>query len=186
MAKIADGLLETARNELVKAWGDDNGMVEHCLNRIAAIVPLEKGGYYAIEKPRIETEICYGYGQDGITNCNEEDMAYAKCKAIAKKRNFIAYNMGEYLDKWSLDSHDEYVHRQMYPYKDGVQLRDVLERECWERHYSHFPSLPVTENDRRNINAAVRRLAEEFRKRLEAYWKRYGDSKIIAHAYLRD
>lgn len=59
--------------ELKKAWNDDK-MVKYC-SKSTAFVIEHNGALYGIEKPKIETSFCFGYGINGIADTEQERTA---------------------------------------------------------------------------------------------------------------
>ena len=71
--------------ELKKVWNDDK-MVKHC-SKSTAFVIEHNGALYGIEKPKIETSFCFGYGINGIADTEQEQTAETMAET-ARKSNF--------------------------------------------------------------------------------------------------
>jgi hypothetical protein len=59
-------LHERLRTEQTKRWHNQE-MIDYCVNDCEYVVPLENGGILEINKPRIETRFCFGYGYCGMS-----------------------------------------------------------------------------------------------------------------------
>ena len=140
---------------------------------------LSSGDIVAINKPRIETRFCFGesgYDYDDaqeaahIARTSEE---YFKQENLAGLQRWI-----DRLDGSSTDPVDVVVLR------NGEGLASVT----WCHHSRRIEEgwEEISEADRAVLLAAYRAAYAAFEKRLDAYLKRYGLSKVHAWTYWRD
>ena len=181
-----------------KVWGGGDGhMVDYCVNKTAHAARLSNGLILTIEKPSIETSFCFG--ESGYDHDEAFNMAYnvAKTEEYFKNRNMREFDnmianlkQCKKLDKWGCHKMYAYMNVQSYygctdrviceVYTDS-HLRD----EVWEQAYGRkAEKLPDADIDTAIALFEEARVA--FKKRVDAYWKRYGSSKLKTWTYWRD
>lgn len=69
--------------KIAEMWQDSEKWLEYYKKDTAYLIELESGEIISIEKPRIETRFCFGYGQNGVST--EED--YERAENMAEYAN---------------------------------------------------------------------------------------------------
>ena len=170
--------------ELDKVWCADVKMIKWCMNSISGVVKLSDGGFYCFEKPSITTRFCFGYGQNGLSTEEEfEDACAARAKA-SEKEYFIAANMQGFDELDRLFSGDEPLYMNVKYGVSGGKLRNVMVESA--THYYKDIVGQLTDEDRMNLLNELEEQKKLFRKRLETYWKRFGNTKLKTWTYLVD
>ena len=208
MLKEKNELMERCRTEYAKRWGSGSRMLECCMKQTDVVVPLENGGIVVLEKPRIETTFCFGYGFCGMTTEEEMDKAYEEesriyNERIFKKKNLEGINQQIYMLNGIRKLNFTNDELKRYPYWDATSLKAFIlvnsydsEDSIFIPHFYHISDLErveknlevyvPTEADVANILAGLEEQRERFSKRLDTYLKRYGTSKLRTWTYLRD
>ena len=207
---LSKELKEAYRAEIAKAWSDPK-MVNYCVNEAAEIAVLPGGGLVAIEKQKIITAFCYG--ESGFDY--DEAQAEA-AHARSSETHLYNANMKEYRElykelraaaelptaEWWLIITDTKYYNQAADCKlkgyTFMRPCDVIEMFGGSVRIDELPGQQLPENWRQivghvatttEINAlmeAVERAAKQHGKKVEAYIKRYGTSKVHAWTYWRD
>lgn len=183
------------RAALEKVWGSRADMVDYCYKEADLIVPLAGGDFLTIDKPRIEKSFCFGYGFCGVsTREDEEDARGMACKARTDEDYFLRENLKEIDRILSLLQDDgKTVYKfTLYCGNGGDNYKAYKIADAWDtpENNVHLRSLPglsvMTQAERGMLLAAYSEERERFCKRLSAYLKRYGLSKVRAWSYLSD
>ena len=172
--------------EIIREYWKSPRMIEYEEKQIGTIVQLEDDDIYVIEKPRIETSFCFGYGMYLRSDEDEEDAAFAmEHKARTDSSYFMEHNL-EKLDRWIKDLQDNkwgWGKRIKYNGQMDPHLVSIEAFHSWEER----PDLKVlTDKEIQSIIAGYREVKGAFVKRLNTYLKRYGLSKLNTWTYLRD
>jgi len=165
---------------------------------------LADGIVLYINRPGIETRFCCGEDERGQGGEEYGTMAYA-LKENADKRTeagFKAANLGDFDRAHRIDE-DEATTRE-YEAADKEQremlrlrwgrggdpkavVRHSWNGREWKGDGSAFFNSDIvrlfTADDFARLREAVRKVRADFVRRLDAYWKRYGDSKIHTWTY---
>ena len=179
-------------------------MQEYCLSTVDEIVTLENGLFFIIEKQKIETDFCFGYS---CSTYDTEDYDRAnRCvsKAYADEQYFIRENLKPYrniLDQLN-DNTCVPVLRNHYSGNLSGNLKSLEFIRCWDwemklRQQSareiaaeylseNHPYYLLTESDIALVKSAYECAMQRQDKKVRAYLKRYGLSKIRAWSYWRD
>lgn len=181
-------------------WRDDTKQYEYMRKNISTAVKLSNGMIVRFEKPRIKTSFCFGYSDFGQGYTEEE--ANEMCKVAHTKEAFFRENLSDLnLDISTLEklvengnhaggvayvvnchaNNDRIVAVYTTPY-----YGEFLQWRAKTPGYRDLLSEEFTREDLRNILEALRSERGKFAKRLEAYWKRYGDSKFRAWSFWAD
>ena len=67
---------EKLENELKKLFGDDEWHIKYWMSETSAVVELENNEIHLIQKQKIQTSFCFGYGCNGISDEESENNAY--------------------------------------------------------------------------------------------------------------
>lgn len=188
--------------ELKKAWNDDK-MVKYC-SKSTAFVIEHNGALYGIEKPKIETSFCFGYGINGIADTEQERTAEAMAEAARKSKEYFINQNLENLNRW-IKSLQKILDDMGKNWAEGSHPRYMIEtgehyggqkEDCRLRYYSIVDTFNTFNgtmgkicNDTELIKkliAGYEEVKTEFIKRLNAYLKRYGMSKVKTWSYLSD
>lgn len=188
--------------ELKKAWNDDE-MVKYC-SKSTAFVIEHNGALYGIEKPKIETSFCFGYGINGIADTEQERTAEAMAEAARKSKEYFINQNLENLNRW-IKSLQKILDDMGKNWAEGSHPRYMIEtgehyggqkEDCRLRYYSIVDTFNTFNgtmgkicNDTELIKkliAGYEEVKTEFIKRLNAYLKRYGMSKVKTWSYLSD
>lgn len=165
--------------------GEDDHWRKYYEGEIGAIVKLTDGRLVNIEKPRIRTDFCFGesgYDFDDAVRMSEV--------ARTRESYFLDSNLEDLRRTVAFLSRDPGAESfsQLYAvvtddYKAGIAdfhmtgLFDHWGKKCHEE---------VSEEDRERLLEGYRKVYAAFEKRLKAYLKRYGLSKIRSWTYWRD
>ena len=164
-------------------------------------VELADGAVYHIQKPKIETRFCCGEDDRGQGDDEYGSLAFAE-RVNAEKRThdgFVAANMKPVDDEiafWTASRENfrnwrdkgAFLRPAYYGQENGGALdRDYPATEEW-RYRPEAVKLPeharfVTEDDAARIAAGWRKVREQFAKRLETWWKRFGADHIQTWTY---
>lgn len=166
-------------------WPNDTKMIEFERKQIARVVKLENGGMVALEKPRIETSFCFGYS-DSAYDVEDYDRANAMVgHALTHEEYFISENMRKIGEKIAELKKPGIYSRNGYCTTPETHAIRTLEWPYRNRPLSEGAQ-PITEKDRAALIDAWKIIAQDFRRRLDTYLKRYGLTKINAWSYWRD
>ena len=186
-------LKEEYKEELRKMYKrDTNGMIDWYLGNAQRVVKLSDGSLYIIEKQKIKTSFCYGYGWNGISEDEDEERAGAFANAArSDDRYFIQKNMEGFspfdreLPSWKSW---ELYYGPMYGESDkiiGISFFDYGDIQDKDRYYRGQAKRLSAEDE-----ATLRKAYEEEKavhlKKIQSYLKRYGLSKVRSWTYLVD
>lgn len=177
---------ERFTQELEKVWGNDSKMVDYCVKESAVLVELEDGNIYSIEKPRIETHFCFGYGLNGVTTQEDMERAY-NCESHARNDGdyFKQENLAPINQRISVLRDKDYkVYKGQRYISGGDKIVGLEFCKAWESPSARFVEL--NDNEREKLIEAYEQVKVSFEKRLNTYLKRYGTSKLRTWTYLVD
>ena len=192
---------EAYREALQAIYADDQGMVEWCMKQAEIIV---KVGQYLlpIEKRKVDKHFCFGY-----SDCGQGQDYLTALKGADNARNNPDYFKGQnlkYYREW-LDDIDHFnalalttsygkesAIRCLTPY-DWLEVLDAVGGEARMEDLKGTlvkvngrEAYILTDDDRQIIRDAYIQAMKAQEKRLDAYLKRYGTSKIKAWTYWLD
>ena len=154
---------------------------------------LGNGMVHLFPKPPVETRFCFGHGQNGISTDEEQEFAHDACKAVSEKEGFFAANMEYFSDYDKFFREIEENHSKIYAFVNRTKgyICDLFcDYDIWEmKHYygqKVDTAYVLTENDIANLKKMVEEEKAKFIKRLETYWKRFGNTKLHTWTYLVD
>lgn len=177
------------------------------------VIKLNDDEYFAIHKPKIETNFCFGFGYCGVTT--DEDMERAGSlaeKARTSQDRFISENLRPLNNeiatiKYHLLRMDNFEKAEEYYNKNNnlIQYADTMRvpviYSCRDDRRFEF-TLEYVDSDRVCGNIYIKRRAtkddllkilsanenarEKFAKRLSTYLKKYGLTKLNVWTYLVD
>ena len=199
-------LYELYKNEMMETWHGDQKMVDFELKNCNYIVQLNNGDYYIIEKPRIEKDFCFGYSDCGQGQSFDE--AQETAQAAHNEKYFMDQNLkdiNETIQEFETrrtpgaDYRGELKFYKTYKYTNGQErhqkaIRSFYTYETYnedgelakeERRYNYkFTELTDQEIDA--IITGYKEVKRQFVKRLNAYLKKYGVSKLHIWTYWLD
>lgn len=185
--KIDSVLMEKVKSEYHKYYSgtkfDESGY-KWAVSRVGGVVEFENGLLLVIEKPRIKTDFCFGYGQNGVYDEESYDFAVDASDGVKRKLGFMNANL-EMFDR----DHKYLFNEKLFCFRIRNYCNynevGIVQIACVaDAFYNQVGE--VSDNDRRKIADEVGRMREDFRKRLEAYWKRYGAKHLRSWTYLVD
>lgn len=196
---------EAITAEYAKAWDSDH-MIKYCVNSLAGVAILPNGDIISIEKKKIETRFCFG--ESGYDYEDAQNMAH---HARTNEDYFRAENMKEF-DSWVKDLEEAREMRGRYyiiirdihytgqtadcklrglDWVRDVDLLDALGGSAYleelpGKHIDKFGGRVATPEEIDIILTAYKAAREDHRKKVEAYLKRYGLSKVESWTYWRE
>lgn len=197
-------MLNTKEKELKAAYVDEAAAImAHGLKErfeswqkyfekdVARVVQLENGDLYAIDKPSIETSFCYGYhgwedsdGARRMANRTESDGG-----EIFKAENLARFDAN--ITSLKDDRMLKYIRVKYNGSPENTKIKELAyyynyERERAELDAKRDGRYELSDADRQTIITAYETERKEFEKRLDAYLKRYGTSKLKTWTYWED
>ena len=186
---------EELRGEFAKVWGNDAKMVEHCVKHYTTNVRLSNGAIIGFDKKRIETEFWVGYSDCGQGLSYDE--ANRRIEDIRSNilQHFMQNNMDYHkrLLKKCEDNRNSIWICDRYDAKTGHNFVNFYFFESefgWEfermKHFAKNFYKLENSDDIALIKWAIQKDAQKFEKRLNAYIKRFGTSKLRCSSYWID
>lgn len=177
------------RAEYAKVWPRNEKMVRFCVDKAAAVAVLPDGGLIVIDKKPIEKDFCFG--ESGY---DYEDAQHMAAHARSSAEYFKRENMRGALElvndlrdalagvgRYSLVIREnQYISQTPDCLLRGYQFEDLFVHALPPR------SRLATPEEARIIIAAAEAAAAAHEKKVDAYLKRYGTSKVRAWTYWRD
>jgi len=173
-------------------------MQEYARKNIGYIVELENGDITDIEKPRIETSFCFGFGMYGIDPDGEGQKRASDMEQHARTNEsyFINENLKDIngmIEALEDDSYHFYKFLHYTGQISGSKLKAV--RYCRLGNTPEYnPGMwsnlidleELTDKERAALLNGYIEVKKAFTKRLNTYLKRYGLSKLNTWTYLVD
>lgn len=184
-------LMEKVTNEFMKI---SKGCltIDYWLKNHCGFVELDGGYIFFIDKPRIETRFCFGYGWYAQSTEEEEKEALKQAENARKFEYFYKENIDKIQNKIDLLNNEDYKHFLFASYVNENCLMVEVSGCKWfelENRYNNCKDCIVrelTQDDKEKIIAALEVEKEKFSKRLKTYWKKYQDTKLTIWTYNRD
>lgn len=196
------------RSEFAKAWSTPK-MVDYCTNKVAAVATLPNGDIITVDKQSIETRFCFGESGYDL-----DDAAAMAAHARTSSEYFKRENM-KHFTEWLHDLDDAADRDGRYKliiYTGGTytgqtddchlrtvdfaRLNEIIDACGGSCHLDELPGKALTIRGRACriataeeigiIRAAYETAAKAHEKKVNAYLKRYGTSKVHAWTYWRD
>ena len=184
-------LLPEFRREMAKAWRDEH-MLDYECKQFSYGVRLSNGGILRYEKPSIENRFCWADEGPSLDAYNRVTSSEERLKQYFLRENLAQFD--EDIEKLQSLTHDGktlYLYRESY--FGETSPMNLWEWKFWDEwdvqvNPSKYPGehVKMTEPDRKVILAGVKHERAKFEKRLNAYLKRYGTSKIKTWTYWAD
>lgn len=173
----------------IAEYGDNETSRKHIAwlqkSYLDSLIRLSNGKIVEIEKPKMQTDFCFGYGW--VDPNGEEEDAADKMAEYAKKSQ-------EYFIKKNLEQVDKLIERANIPGYKGylwssgtkniysISFMDEYRRMC----AFDGKGEELTEEDKTTYINALQACKARFEKRLQTYLKRYGMSKVRTWSYVID
>lgn len=158
---------------------------------IDCAVKLKNGAYFEIEKSRIKTSFCFGYGYCGVTN--HEEMKDAHEQAESARTSVKAF-LSENLEKLNnlIEDFKNVNNKIVGVYQYGASNIKRMTKSIFQYEgdfmswYRNSEMYIIDEEERASIMKALEDEKEAFTKRLNTYLKKFGLSKLNVWTYLVD
>ena len=184
--KTQQELKQQYEQELRKVYGPTReGTVQYAVSKIQRVVELSNGKLYVIEKQPIQTSFCYGYGWSGVV-VDREEMEAARDLARQARTNedfFTAENM----KCFSLFDRGDASYQKL-----GIEMPSTKSNRIVAIHWVSGPMeyyrdiKPLSAEDEDILRQAYEEEKAVHLKKIKAYLKRYGLSKVNSWSYLVD
>ena len=185
-------LMQEYLDELSKK--NDEKWVDYYKKETARVYKTADGDLIPIKKPQIETSFCFGYSlsrYDSESYDNANDMVhYASTKEdyfLKENRKQVETIINRLENKEDSTRWYFYLLKQEYKgeriYKVEY-LRDYDLYDLTETEKARYK--PLKEHDRLALIEEYKKVLVDFEKRLQAYLKRYGLSKLNIWSYWQD
>ena len=174
----------------IKDWSSEKGY-ELVRKSTFDVVMLSNGYMIPIDKERIETMFCFGYGFNGVSSLEDDENASKIAEhARTDEEYFISKNMESINDKIKDLEKSPIVivypfSEEKSPIKYYTTYKNEILLECEKCYYSDGFEI-ITNEDKQKIIDVLNGCKADLEKRLKTYLKRYGLSKIQTWTYLRD
>ena len=197
------------REQYGMVWGTDHKMVDYCVGKIAKMAILPGGEIIVVEKQHIETRFCFG--ESGY----DYDDAQAAAQHARTSTDYFKRQNMKHFDEWLRDLVDTMNDDSQYRlcvmtgaayYSQSedcrlhnieiTRLTDIIDAcggSCYTRElpgkeleYRGRKFRVATREEHEIILQAYREAAKDHEKKVDAYLKRYGTSKVHAWTYWRD
>lgn len=185
---------EDLRAEFTKIWGKDTRMVEWCIKNHSTNIRLSNGMIICFDKPTIQTDFWVGYGHDAGREYEEanklQNNIYKNMEEYFINKNMTGFN--SQLEQCQDSDYNIYIAKQ-YDSKEENNFVNfyLIKYECGydferlQRFAKDFQKV-TNEEDIALIKWAIQEDANKFKKRLNAYIKRFGTSKLRCQTYWAD
>lgn len=178
---------EVQRAEMEKVWNSPRMVAYECKNFTPYMI--NDSEYIAIKKPEIKTRFCFGYNTD-YSGHEEEDAEKLREKCANSVLYFRRKNTEELAGLVErLKDGSRKAYKFIY-YQDGEKQMKVClpyNRDAYEQQKRMTPEITeLTADERAAAVAAYENELKKLNKRLDAYLKRYGLSKLKTWTYWRD
>jgi len=145
------------------------------------LVELTDGTIFEIEKPTIETRFCFGESEYDIDEKRAEAAEARTNQTLFKIRNLRGID--EKIK--TLKEGPEPGFRVWVNTYGGISSHLNIGRD-WQIEAVNGPTLELDEENRNRLLDAYEKVRVRFSKRLDAYLRRYGLSKVHAWTYWID
>lgn len=180
------------KEEFAKIWVSEH-MRSYCLKTVSNCVRTSFGGLVIFEKPKIETNFCFGY-HDSITDTESYDTANDACENFSEKQ-FLKKNLADMqhalgLYEYSAKHEGPAVKQLYFAKRDSCSniYKDLFldEYDAKDKAWRFDGLTKATEEDFQKCYIAQKQEYEKFEKRLKSYLKRYGTKKLHTWTYWAD
>lgn len=205
MKKENQEIFAEVREIFEQIWKDDAKMVQWSMGNISQLLKLENGCIVVIPKENLQKRFCFGYGMQCGTSYDEaaDAAAAAKSAEYFKNENMKAYRDGL---EWMNGEPDPFYKKKVpiLLQVHGINLYELLFIPVWDLledlggsayldqiggtfyQRMHCRAYIPTKEDCEKIREALKDAARAHERKIDAYLKRYGVSKIRTWSYWAD
>ena len=163
--------------EYAKHWSEK--MTNYCVNKVAAMATLPSGDIVVVDKQTIETRFCYddSYDYEGAGRMAEHARTSTD---YLKEQNMKA------LDGWLQDLDDDrwlLVISVNDSYGGDGHIKFLHFIKPWDLEDQRPAVRPVTDEEKQIIKELYQYARAKHEKKVDAYIKRYGTSKVHSWTY---
>lgn len=196
------------REEFAKAF-DSKNMIDYCADKAASFAVLPDGKIIVVDKQKIEKDFCFGESGYDYDEAHEQAEHARKSKEYFKQQNMKLFDSflndleevkNNYAGNYALVIGDRHYTGQTddcrLAFMEFVRLSVLIDALGGSCYLEELPGQDVTifGCDRRvatqeEINCiieAYKVARAEHEKKVDAYLKRYGTSKVHSWTYWRD
>ena len=203
-------------NKLLNDRERSKAMIDYYNKECSYILTLSDGSHVIFKKPRIETSFCFGYGQYGISTDEEQKSANEMADYARENQNYLfldflrgfnhkidilkAYickltNYDQWVDQYlrngtqyELTNYEisEYKHASKFDYFKISSIHIYNADSIYNKIDNENETVITNIDDLKNILSVYEHEKAKFEKRLNAYLKKYGLSKLKTWSYLVD
>lgn len=175
---------EKLENELKKIWGDNERMIKYMMSDTSAVVELENNEIHLIEKQKIQTSFCFGYGYCGISDKESEDRADRMANHAKTQESYFINENLKFFDariKELTENEEVYTCRK---YFDNEKIVEYITSKYYR--FENLKLRKLSDTEKAKLLEAYKAEKVKMEKRLNTYLKRYGLTKIKSWSYLSD
>ena len=168
------------------AYWKNERMVKHCVNN-AMLLYNWRGKTVVVDKKSIETRFCFGYS-DSRYNTDDYDRANAMAEYARKNEQyFIKENHKEAPYAWTINALNNWSWKAYARPRRCGECPDLYSIDFC-REYEEIPKggIELTDEEKQAYKAVLVKAVKEHHKKIMAYLKRYGMSKVETWSYWRD
>ena len=186
MTKDEEKALRAEYMEKVMAGENSERWRKYYEGEIGGLVKLTDGSIVLIRKPKIETDFCFG--ESGYDADEKAGMADRARSSESYFRSENLKDLKSVIDFLSRDDDEPFVRDNSAivepTYKAGIS--NFYRGSLFDRHSGKKVFDEISEEDRERLLEGYRKVYAAFEKRIDAYLKRYGLSKVHAWTYWLD
>ena len=175
---------EELKNEICKEW-DNQHMRDYCIKEVSNELKLTSmNGFIVFIKQRINTSFCFGY-YDYDASTVEPTVNAAK-EMSSNVEEFIRKNLAKFDDELKLYTSNEKLYLCPRRYDCCSNIYNITtDDECYLNN-QYEKLVEINKEDRQNLIEKTKEEKAKFVKRLNAYLKRFGLSKVHSWTYIID
>lgn len=174
-----------------EVWSGSERMKKHYEKKTDRVFKTEKGYLIEIEKPSIETKFCFGYSD---SRYDMDDYNRANNMAHHARTNedyFIEENLKQVqriIDDLKNKRFSVFTRVRYCGSPDDSLIRSYKLYWDYQKDWGEITEEyeELSEADRKSLIAVYEETKKDFEKRIHAYLKRYGLSKVDSWSYWRD
>lgn len=164
-------------------WPNNESMREYVEKKMFEVIDLN-GDLLGFEKESVETNFCYGYGQNGLSSEEESRGAWGMANKVQNEYDvFVTENLKglkqirhNVLNGGAIIVGDKACRLLSWSWQGGEEK----EMRNWNN------ARVLTAEEKQRVADVLSKQIENLEKRCKSYWKRYGGSKLKTWAYLVD
>lgn len=184
-------------NELMNGYLSEMAHT-HCLDakywkkEAGVVVMLTNGGYFCVEKSKIKTHFCFGYNTDfsghEFSDAEKRRADFVKSEKAFKNANLQGFDqLIENIERGKNETGSMAPYLSRVSYYGEDRPLNVWQVEFEYRWKMAEKGIMVLDGeDKEIVLGALKKERANFEKRLDAYLKKYGTSKLQTWTYWRD